>query len=145
MSNEGMSQPVVEVVKVNQQAMMTKVLTRYSTHFSVIRELLQNADDAGASKAEIRFKTARKYVESDETTLASEIQKVVFYEVELRNNGKPFEPDDWSRIMTIGEGNPDAHKVGAFGIGFYNVFSIAKEATVNSGGNMTYFYMHYII
>jgi hypothetical protein len=42
---------------VNQRALIDKVLARYSGEHTVFRELLQNADDAGATAAEIIFET----------------------------------------------------------------------------------------
>lgn len=41
----------------NQRALIDKVLARYSGEHTVFRELLQNADDAGATAAEIIFET----------------------------------------------------------------------------------------
>ncbi len=41
----------------NQRALIDKVLARYSGEHTVFRELLQNADDAGATAAEIVFET----------------------------------------------------------------------------------------
>ena len=37
-----------EAITVNQRALIDKILARYSAEFTVFRELLQNADDAGA-------------------------------------------------------------------------------------------------
>ena len=40
-------------VCVNQRALIDKMLARYATEFGVLRELLQNADDARASQCRI--------------------------------------------------------------------------------------------
>ncbi len=45
-------------VTVNQRALIDKILARYSSDFTVFRELIQNANDAGASDVEILFTTA---------------------------------------------------------------------------------------
>lgn len=36
-------------VQVNQRALIDKILARYSGEYTIFRELLQNADDAGVS------------------------------------------------------------------------------------------------
>lgn len=35
--------------------------------------------------------------------------------------------------MTTADGNPDEEKIGAFGVGFYSLFSITEEPFVTSG------------
>lgn len=85
------------------------------------RELLQNANDANAKIAEVRLST-------DANSSLPNVRQVVF-----RNDGFPFRPSDWSRLRNIAEGNPDVSKVGAFGVGFYSVFSICDEPLVVSG------------
>jgi hypothetical protein len=47
-------------VTVNQRHLIDKILARYSTEFTIFRELLQNSNDAGASSATIIFKTNKK-------------------------------------------------------------------------------------
>lgn len=44
-----------EAVTVNQRALIDKILARYSTQLTLFRELLQNANDARATKLQIRF------------------------------------------------------------------------------------------
>lgn len=73
------------------------LLPRYSAEFTVYREMIQNANDAGAREVEIAFKRAEKgnLIES----------------ITVRNNGRPFNEDDWRRLKSIAEGNPDEQKV----------------------------------
>ncbi len=77
-----------------------------SAHF--IYELLQNAEDTGA--------TAAQFVLS-ETALA------------FVHNGRPFEPRDIEGITSIGEGTKaeDEDKIGQFGIGFKAVFAFSES------------------
>ena len=58
----------------------------------------------------------------------------------FRNNGKPFNGDDWNRLRRIAEGNPDPDRIGAFGVGFYSLFSIAEEPMVSSGDELMGFF-----
>lgn len=41
-----------------------------------------------------------------------------------------------SRLANIlpADGNPDEDKIGAFGVGFYSLFSVTEEPRVMSGG-----------
>lgn len=105
-------------VEVNQRALIDKILARYASAGAVYRELLQNSNDAEATKAEIHFTTDDKGV----------VKQVLY-----RNNGLPFGDDDWARLKSIAEGNPSPEKIGAFGVGAYTMFSICEEPLVVSG------------
>ena len=64
------------------------------------RELIQNANDAGASEVQIEFKTVTS--KSDKRLISSMV---------IKNNGRAFSDDDWRRLKKIAEGNPDEQKV----------------------------------
>ncbi|CAG8587187.1 9394_t:CDS:10, partial [Dentiscutata erythropus] len=112
-------------VKVNQRCLIDKMLSRYSTKFAVFRELLQNSDDATSSSVEIVF----------EGTKRENYSRLLF-----KNNGMNFRKQDWDRLKKIAEGNPDEQKIGAFGVGFYSVFSVCEEPFVSSGNLGMAFY-----
>ncbi|KAI0371771.1 hypothetical protein BV20DRAFT_1016624 [Pilatotrama ljubarskyi] len=142
-----------ESVEVNQRALIDKVLARYSGEFTVFRELLQNSDDASATAVEIHFET-KEYVErkNRKTDGAGEaavvppetglpdLNTMVVHQWTFKNNGIIFRDEDWNRLKKIAEGNPDEEKIGAFGVGFYSLFSVTEEPFVTSGGQWMGFY-----
>lgn len=65
---------------------------------------MQNANDANASAVEIIF----------EKSPASEDEPALVTNISLRNNGRPFDGNDWDRLRRIAEGNPDEQKVSFF-------------------------------
>ncbi|KAF8128969.1 hypothetical protein EV363DRAFT_1220883 [Boletus edulis] len=135
-----------ESVEVNQRALIDKVLARYSGEFTVFRELLQNSDDARASAVEIHFETAaylrRKEGEQGNIDIPSlpNLRSTYVTQWTFRNNGITFRDEDWTRLRKIAEGNPDEEKIGAFGVGFYSLFSVTENPFVSSGGHGMQFY-----
>ena len=128
-----------EAVTVNTRALIDKVLARYSGEWTVLRELLQNAADASATKVVIKFETipsATHPLPSD-TSASSRLKQVVQHHTLRRlvvsNNGHTFTEHDWTRLKRIAEGNPDETKIGAFGVGFYSTFADCDEPFVQSG------------
>ncbi len=115
-----------EAVTVNTRALIDKVLARYSGEWTTLRELLQNAADASASKVIIKFETSPSPTVPVPSSLDSSARlKHVLLHHTLKstiveNNGEVFKITDWSRLKKIAEGNPDETKIGAFGVGFYS-------------------------
>ena len=134
-----------EAITVNQRALIDKILARYAAEFTVFRELLQNADDAGATHCELRFESRRSSSAASTSSPSPSTSLVPDFGATLsnwvfRNDGKPFGNDDWSRLRRIAEGNPDPDRIGAFGVGFYSLFSICEEPIVSSGDELMGFF-----
>ncbi|GAC95754.1 hypothetical protein PHSY_003330 [Pseudozyma hubeiensis SY62] len=134
-----------EAITVNQRALIDKILARYAAEFTVFRELLQNADDAGATHCELRFESQRSQSTQSDVASTSASTLLPDFKATLsnwvfRNDGKPFGNDDWSRLRRIAEGNPDPDRIGAFGVGFYSLFSICEEPIVSSGDELMGFF-----
>lgn len=81
-----------------------------TAHF--VFEILQNADDAGAS--EVVFKVS-------DTGLV------------IEHNGNPFTSDDVKAISYFGKGKTDITKIGHFGLGFKSVFAYTASPQIHSG------------
>lgn len=128
-----------EAVTVNTRALIDKVLARYSGEWTTLRELIQNAADAGASKVTIKFETLPSKTvplppPADQAALLNHvISHHTLHRLVVSNNGQHFGDSDWARLKRIAEGNPDETKIGAFGVGFYSVFADCEEPFVISG------------
>lgn len=85
-----------EAVTVNQRALIDKILARYAAEFTVFRELIQNADDAGAESCELRFVT--QHANTEDAAVQVPNLKATLKSWVFRNNGKPFSGDDWNRL-----------------------------------------------
>jgi uncharacterized protein YbcV (DUF1398 family) len=55
--NQTMADGTDSEVTVNTRALIDKVLARYSSEHTTLRELIQNASDAGASTVVIQYQT----------------------------------------------------------------------------------------
>lgn len=135
-----------EAVTVNTRALIDKVLARYSGEWTTLRELIQNAADAQASRVTIRFETnPSASVPLPQSQDKSEHIKHVLLHHTLKtlmvsNDGEAFAETDWQRLKRIAEGNPDETKIGAFGVGFYSVFADCESPFVSSGNQNMAFY-----
>ncbi len=86
----------------------------YSDPCHFIYELLQNADDAGAS--EVMFDLTSK-------------------SLKVTHNGEEFDFKDIDSITTVGSSTKkdDVNSIGTFGAGFKSVFAITKTPSIYSG------------
>ncbi|KAG9313683.1 hypothetical protein JVU11DRAFT_6029 [Chiua virens] len=122
-------------VMVDQRALIDKMLARYSGEFTVFRELLQNSDDAESSAVDICFKSAAPSTPPD-------LDSTPVTHWTIRNNGRSFTDDDWKRLTEIAAGNPDSRSIGAFGVGFYSVYSVTENPSISSQGRTMKFEWH---
>ena len=101
---------VDEGVQVNQRHLIDKILVRYSAEFTIYREVIQNANDAGATSVEIIFTyEARLKDATESSSKKKQTHKIIA--ITFRNDGRPFSKEDWTRLTKIAEGNPDEDKV----------------------------------
>lgn len=135
-----------EAVTVNTRDLIDKILSRYAREWSTLRELIQNAADAAASRVTIKLETTPSttmpspQTNDPSTRLKHVLQHHRIDKWIIENNGQRFRPEDWARLKEIAKGNPDETKIGAFGVGFYSVFSISENPFVTSGSEALEFY-----
>ena len=109
-------------VEVDQRALVDKILARYATDFGALRELVQNADDAGASEVVVSLELSGGG--GGDARPRS---------LRVWNNGRAFTEADWLRVRKIAAGNPDEASVGLFGVGFFSVFALTEAPEIHSG------------
>ncbi|EEA26924.1 hypothetical protein TMatcc_004794 [Talaromyces marneffei ATCC 18224] len=135
-----------EAVTVDTRGLISKVLSRYSGKWTVLREMIQNAADASATRVTVKFETLPSTTvplpnsADHTTTLKHVISHHTLRRLMISNNGHAFTEKDWARLKRIADGNPDETKIGAFGVGFYSVFDDCEEPFVSSGNAAMAFY-----
>lgn len=58
----------------------------------------------------------------------------------VKNDGIVFREEDWRRLKTVADGQPNVDSIGAFGVGFYSIWSLSDEPLVVSGDQMMLFF-----
>ena len=135
-----------EAVTVNTRALIDKVLARYAGEWTTLRELLQNAADASSKQVKISLETlpSSTVPVPQSADPSTHLRHVLLHHTmkssRIENDGEIFHATDWARLKKIAEGNPDETKIGAFGVGFYSVFSDCEEPFVSSGSEALAFH-----
>ncbi|KAJ8004384.1 hypothetical protein DPEC_G00135140, partial [Dallia pectoralis] len=106
------------------------ILRRYPDGGQILKELIQNADDAGAS--EVVFLHDERCYDS-QTLTTDQLAKYQGPALYAFNNAE-FTPEDWQGIQTTGRSikRKDPNKVGRFGIGFNSVYHITDVPSIFS-------------
>ena len=103
-------EPLARVLK-KHRGIRKIVEDLYPDRAHFIYELLQNAEDAGATEASFAL-----FEDS----------------ITFEHNGRPFTEEDIWAITDIGEGTHNEDKIGRFGVGFKAVFAYSEKPTVMS-------------
>ncbi|KAH0831140.1 hypothetical protein J3R83DRAFT_13710 [Lanmaoa asiatica] len=119
----------LQEVEVDQRALVN-ILSRYPESFDVLRELIQNADDAEARNVEVHFQSAESPPTSE-----SDVSKLNVCKWIIKDDGMGF----YERLGRIADGNDSSSKIGGFGIGFYSVLSKSDRPLVRSNGRSVQF------
>uniref|UniRef100_A0A096MIC5 Sacsin/Nov domain-containing protein n=1 Tax=Poecilia formosa TaxID=48698 RepID=A0A096MIC5_POEFO len=110
------------------------ILRRYPDGGQILKELIQNADDALASEV-VFIHDERSYrAESLWTGELGDCQGPALYAY----NNAVFTEDDWERIQKAGRSGKinDPNKIGRFGIGFNSIYHITDVPSIFSSGHL---------
>ncbi|XP_027878984.1 sacsin-like [Xiphophorus couchianus] len=110
------------------------ILRRYPDGGQILKELIQNADDAQATEV-IFIHDERSYgTESLWNANLGQYQGPALYAY----NNAVFTEDDWERIQMAGRSGKinDPNKIGRFGIGFNSVYHITDVPSIFSSGHL---------
>ncbi|XP_072253289.1 sacsin isoform X2 [Leuresthes tenuis] len=110
------------------------ILRRYPDGGQILKELIQNADDAQATEV-VFIHDERSY--GHESLWTDELEKYQGPALYAYNNAA-FADDDWERIQKAGRSGKinDPNKIGRFGIGFNSVYHITDVPSIFSSGHL---------
>ena len=96
---------------------LERIIQLYTDKSHFVYELLQNAEDAGATKILFNQYNDR---------------------LEVFHNGHPFTRENLQGLCDIGKSDKinDLNKIGEFGVGFKSVFGICEKVKVYSHGRL---------
>ncbi|XP_062586441.1 sacsin-like [Saccostrea cucullata] len=114
---------------------LQSILHEYPDNEQIIKELLQNAEDSGASLVKMGFCPS-----SNADQLPEPYRKYLSGPALCFYNDSVFTNEDWDGITMVRKSNKqdDPLKVGKFGIGFKSVFHITDFVCVISGENILF-------
>ena len=117
---------------------LKRILQSYPAEIQILYELLQNADDAGAS--EVKFILDER--SHDNERVFGDAWKPLQGPALIVFNDAPFTEADLAGIQNLGEGSKadDAQKTGQYGIGFNVVYHVTDVpcllTSINTGDNV---------
>eukprot|EP00795_Rhopilema_esculentum_P000721 gene721-10435_t len=109
--------------------LLKNILAQYPDNGQIIKEIVQNAEDAGATT--IRF----VYDENSIDTIFSQGKEELKGPALYSYNDALFSNKDWKGIQMLGQSvkEKDPFKVGKFGLGFKSVFHMTDNPVIMSG------------
>ena len=121
---------------------LNRLLEDYTDGFSVPKELIQNADDAGAT--EVRFLYDERTNEDAKTCLIDEGMRECQGPALWVYNDAQFQDQDFENITKLNGGTKeqDTEKIGRFGLGFNAVYNLTDVPSFVSRNYIVYFDPH---
>ena len=113
-------------------ARIKRIIGSYSSHEAILKELLQNADDAGASELHFVYDT-RKH--GGGKLLGDNMKSLQGPALCVFNN-RSFSSEDIRGIQDLGEGSKSesVEKIGRYGVGFNTVYHLTDCPSFISNG-----------
>ncbi|KAG0636271.1 hypothetical protein HOY80DRAFT_891646 [Tuber brumale] len=114
--------------------LLRNIISEYPAGGGVLRELCQNADDAGADAIEFVLDTRQHPTENLLHKDLAEFQGISL----LAYNNKPFTQKDFHSLMRIGDSGKakDLTSTGKFGRGFNSVYNWTDNPSIISGTSL---------
>ncbi|XP_028446258.1 sacsin [Perca flavescens] len=124
----GQSEPITTRIK--------NILKEYDEESDIFKELIQNAEDAGAEACKflVDFRVHKDAPESlidPDMTLCQGPCLWAF-------NNEQFTPEDWKNIVRVGSASKEnkVKKIGKFGLGFNTVYHVTDVPSILSGSSL---------
>uniref|UniRef100_A0A8C2FV99 Sacsin molecular chaperone n=1 Tax=Cyprinus carpio TaxID=7962 RepID=A0A8C2FV99_CYPCA len=119
------------------------ILRRYPEGGQILKELIQNAEDAGATEVKFMYDETEYGVESLWSHDMAQYQGTALYVY----NDAVFTTEDWNGIQEIARSRKreDPLKVGRFGIGFNSVYHITDVPSIFSGDQIAMLDPHQVL
>ena len=121
---------------------LRNLLDDYSDGFAVLKEIIQNADDAGAT--EVRFLYDERKNENHRQSLFDPGMKELQGPALFAYNDAAFSDKDFENIIKLGGATKkeDTEKVGRFGLGFNAVYNLTDAPSFYSNDYLVVFDPH---
>ena len=121
---------------------LNRLLEEYTDGFSVLKELIQNADDAGAT--EVKFLYDERKNEEAMTCLIDEGMRGCQGPALWVYNDATFKEEDFENITKLNEATKqhDTEKIGRFGLGFNAVYNLTDVPMFISRNSFVIFDPH---
>lgn len=124
----GQSEPITTRIK--------NILNEYDEESDIFKELIQNAEDAGAQQCAflVDFR-AHKYGPEE---LIDPDMSLCQGPCLWAFNNETFKEDDWANILRVGSASKEnkLEKIGKFGLGFNTVYHVTDIPSVLSGNSL---------